>query len=65
MSTHPPFPAALFNNSPSTEVGRHAEDIVAQGKLLPDDVMLKIVTSKLDHIRNKVRARLSYIRFLC
>ncbi|KAJ7109438.1 adenylate kinase-domain-containing protein [Mycena epipterygia] len=36
-----------------TEIGREAEDIVAQGKLLPDDVMLKIVASKLDHIRNK------------
>jgi adenylate kinase len=31
---------------------------VAQGKLLPDDVMLKIVTSKLDHLRNKVRSSL-------
>ncbi|KAJ7905565.1 adenylate kinase [Mycena olivaceomarginata] len=36
-----------------TEVGREAEEIVAQGKLLPDDVMLKIVASKLDHLRNK------------
>ncbi|KAJ7709845.1 adenylate kinase-domain-containing protein [Mycena rosella] len=36
-----------------TEVGREAEEIVAQGKLLPDDVMLKVVASKLDHIRNK------------
>ncbi|KAJ7235463.1 adenylate kinase-domain-containing protein [Mycena haematopus] len=36
-----------------TEVGRHAEEIVAQGKLLPDEVMLKIVASKLDHLRNK------------
>ncbi|KAJ6547623.1 adenylate kinase [Mycena capillaripes] len=36
-----------------TEVGRQAEEIVAQGKLLPDDVMLKIVASKLDHLRNK------------
>ncbi|KAJ6496735.1 adenylate kinase-domain-containing protein [Mycena vitilis] len=36
-----------------TDVGRQAEEIVAQGKLLPDDVMLKVVTSKLDHLRNK------------
>ncbi|KAJ7452346.1 adenylate kinase [Mycena galericulata] len=36
-----------------TQVGREAEEIVAQGKLLPDDVMLKIVASKLEHIRNK------------
>ncbi|KAJ7685244.1 ADK-domain-containing protein [Mycena polygramma] len=36
-----------------TDVGRQAEEIVAQGKLLPDDVMLKIVTGKLDHLRNK------------
>ncbi|KAF8212172.1 adenylate kinase [Mycena galopus ATCC 62051] len=36
-----------------TEVGRQAEEIVAQGKLLPDEVMLRIVASKLDHLRNK------------
>ncbi|KAJ7097813.1 adenylate kinase [Mycena belliarum] len=36
-----------------TEIGRQAEQIVAQGKLLPDDVMLEIVASKLDHLRNK------------
>jgi nucleoside-triphosphate--adenylate kinase len=36
-----------------TEVGRQAEEIVAQGGLLPDDVMLKVVTSKLDLVRNK------------
>jgi adenylate kinase len=35
-------------------VGRQAEEIVAGGGLLPDDVMLKVVTSKLDVIRNKV-----------
>lgn len=38
-----------------TQIGQEAEEIVAQGKLLPDDVMLKIVASKLDHLRNKVR----------
>lgn len=36
-------------------MGREAEGIVAQGGLLPDEVMLKIVTSKLDLIHNKVR----------
>ncbi|KAH7926304.1 adenylate kinase [Leucogyrophana mollusca] len=36
-----------------TEVGRQAEEIVAQGNLLPDDVMLKVVTSKLDLLHNK------------
>ncbi|KAJ7774900.1 ADK-domain-containing protein [Mycena metata] len=36
-----------------TDVGRQAEEIVAQGKLLPDEVMLKIVASKLDLLRNK------------
>jgi adenylate kinase len=36
-----------------TEVGRQAEEIVAGGGLLPDDVMLKVVTSKLDLIHNK------------
>jgi len=34
-------------------VGRQAEEIVAGGGLLPDDVMLKVVTSKLDLIHNK------------
>lgn len=31
-----------------------AEEIVATGGLLPDDIMLKIVTSKLDLLHNKV-----------
>lgn len=31
-----------------------AEEIVASGGLLPDDVMLKVVTSKLDLLHNKV-----------
>ncbi|TCD64651.1 hypothetical protein EIP91_003811 [Steccherinum ochraceum] len=34
--------------SERTEVGRMAEEIVATGGLLPDDIMLKVVTSKLD-----------------
>ena len=37
-----------------TEVGRMAEDIVAAGGLLPDDIMLKVVTSKLDLLHNRV-----------
>jgi len=36
-----------------SEVGRQAEEIVAQGKLLPDEIMLKVVTSELDRLRNK------------
>ncbi|KAK0240065.1 adenylate kinase [Armillaria nabsnona] len=36
-----------------TEVGRQAEDIVAQGGLLPDEVMLRVVTSKLDLLHNR------------
>lgn len=39
-----------------TEVGRMAEEIVAKGDLIPDDVMLKIITSKLDALHNKVRS---------
>lgn len=31
-----------------------AEDIVAAGGLLPDDMMLKVVASKLDLLHNKV-----------
>ncbi|KAG6874195.1 hypothetical protein C0995_003741 [Termitomyces sp. Mi166 len=36
-----------------TEVGREAEETVARGGLLPDEVMLKIVTSKLDFLHDK------------
>ncbi|TFK76377.1 adenylate kinase [Pluteus cervinus] len=36
-----------------TDVGREAEEIVAQGGLLPDEVVLKVVTSKLDQLQNK------------
>ena len=32
-----------------------AEEIVAAGGLLPDDIMLKVVTSKLDMLHNKVQ----------
>ncbi len=40
-----------------TDVGLEAEKIVAQGGLLPDEIVLKVVTSKLDALRNKVRLR--------
>jgi adenylate kinase family enzyme len=41
----------------STEVGRQAEEIVAQGAFVPDDIMLKVVSTKLDELRGRVRAR--------
>jgi len=36
-----------------TEVGRQAEEIVAQGNLVPDDIVLKVVMSKLEALHNK------------
>lgn len=36
-----------------TPVGKEAEAIIARGELVPDEVMLKVVTSKLDSIQNK------------
>ncbi|KAG6329109.1 hypothetical protein ID866_9981 [Astraeus odoratus] len=36
-----------------TVIGRQAEEIVAQGGLVPDEIMLQVVTSKLDALRNK------------
>ncbi|GLB34904.1 putative NAD dependent epimerase/dehydratase family protein [Lyophyllum shimeji] len=36
-----------------TEVGREAEETVARGGLLPDELVLKVVTSKLDALYNK------------
>jgi adenylate kinase len=36
-----------------SEVGRIAEEIVAKGDLLPDELMLRVVSSKLDALRNK------------
>lgn len=38
-----------------TQIGQEAEEIMARGGLVPDDLMLKIVTSKLDSLHNKVR----------
>lgn len=37
-----------------TDIGREAEEIVARGGLIPDDIMLKVVTNKLNGLRNKV-----------
>lgn len=36
-----------------TDIGRLAEKVVASGGLLPDDVMLKVVSSKIDLLHNK------------
>jgi nucleoside-triphosphate--adenylate kinase len=36
-----------------TQIGREAGEIVAQGGLVPDDLMLKVVTSKLDALHNR------------
>ncbi|KAF9564600.1 adenylate kinase [Agrocybe pediades] len=36
-----------------TPVGLEAEEIMARGELLPDEMVLKIVTSKLDSLQNK------------
>jgi len=38
-----------------TEVGLKAEEIVAHGGLLPDEMVLKVVTSKLDALQQRVR----------
>ena len=35
-----------------TEIGRQVEDTVARGGLLSDELMLKVVTSKLDVVNN-------------
>ncbi|KAH9484346.1 GTP:AMP phosphotransferase AK3, mitochondrial [Psilocybe cubensis] len=36
-----------------TDIGLQAEEIVARGGLVPDDMMLKVVTSKLDNLQHK------------
>jgi len=36
-----------------TQIGCQAGEIVAQGGLVPDDLMLKVVTSKLDALHNR------------
>lgn len=45
-----------------TEVGQEAEAIIARGGLLPDDTVLKVVTSKLDTLQHKVIS-IFYSRF--
>lgn len=40
--------------SERTDLGREAENIVARGDLIPDKIMLKIVTHELDGLRNEV-----------
>jgi nucleoside-triphosphate--adenylate kinase len=37
-----------------TEVGKEAEAIIARGELVPDEVVVRVVTSKLDSLQNKV-----------
>ena len=39
-----------------TQIGRQAGEIVAQGGLVPDDLMLKVVTNRLDALYNRVRS---------
>lgn len=36
-----------------TQIGKVAEGIMASGALVPDDIMTKVITSKLDPLRNK------------
>lgn len=40
--------------SERTDLGREAETIVARGDLIPDKIMLKVVTHELDGLRDKV-----------
>lgn len=37
-----------------TDVGRQAEGIVASGGLLPDEMMLDLITTKLDTLKDSV-----------
>jgi len=37
-----------------TEIGKEAEATIAKGGLVPDEVVLKVVTSKLHALQNKV-----------
>jgi len=37
-----------------TEVGKEAEAIIARGELVPDEVVVRVVSSKLDSLQNKV-----------
>lgn len=40
-----------------TDIGREAEEIVARGGLIPDGTMLRVVTNKLNGLKNKVSTR--------
>jgi nucleoside-triphosphate--adenylate kinase len=44
-----------------TEVGKEAEAIIARGGLVPDEVVVRVVTSKLDSLQNKVTISCSAI----
>ena len=46
-----------------TEVGQEAEATIARGGLLPDDTVLKVVTSKLDALQNKVTSTFYSVGF--
>ena len=39
-----------------TAIGKLADGIMKKGELLPDEVVLDVVSSKLDALRNKVRS---------
>lgn len=43
-----------------TDIGREAEKIVASGGLIPDEIVLKVVSKELDGLRNKVRLELPF-----
>jgi nucleoside-triphosphate--adenylate kinase len=45
-----------------TEVGKEAEGIIARGGLLPDETILRVISSKLDALQNKVMS-IPYSRF--
>ncbi|PSR76037.1 hypothetical protein PHLCEN_2v8699 [Hermanssonia centrifuga] len=47
-----------------TEVGRMAEKIVATGGFIPDDIMLKVVTSRLELLHNKASSHFRIHRSL-
>lgn len=50
------WPLAYHSSTYRTQVGRQAGEIVAQGGLVPDDLMLKVVTNKLDALHDRVRS---------
>lgn len=38
-----------------TDIGKEAEQIIARGELVPDEIVVKVITSKLDALQNRVR----------